>query len=69
MWRVDEVGGAASVHVVTAVGPMLVVVGEPGVEFGLELPQGGEEPPVEGGPPAFLQGGVVEAFAYGVVVG
>ncbi len=61
-------GGAAG-HVVAVVGPVVVVVGEPGVGLGLELVSADEEAPVEGGPPALVEHGLVEAFHDGVVVG
>ena len=45
-----------------------VVVDEPGVDLGAELPEALETPPVERGTPTFLQGGALEPFAHRVVV-
>ena len=60
------VGGAAS-HPVAVVGTV-VVAGEPGVGLDLELVDAEEASPVEGGTPAFVEHGLVEAFHHGVVV-
>jgi len=58
-----------STHVVAVVAPAVVVGDEPGVGFGSELADGGEVTTVEGGTPAFLEHGALEALADRVVVG
>src|SRR4051812_41785585 len=65
----QELGGGAAAHVVAVVAAPLVVVHEPGVDLGLELTDAGEAASVERGAPAFLEGGALEPFAHGVVVG
>jgi hypothetical protein len=65
---VEDLAGCAAAHEVAVVAAAGVVAGEPGVGLGLELADGGEASTVEGGSPAFLEGGAVESFAHGVVV-
>src|SRR4029079_11564732 len=63
-----DLGWCAAAHVVAVVAATVVVSPEPGVGLGLQLADAGEAATVEGGPPAFLQGGSLEAFAHRVVV-
>ena len=65
---VEELCGGAAAHVVAVVAAAVVVTGEPGVGFGLELADRGEPAAVERGPPALLEGGALESFDDGVVV-
>jgi len=64
----DGVGGAAG-HEVAAVGSSGVVGLQPALELGVEVGEAGEVLAVEGRAVELLEGGALEAFADGVVVG
>ena len=55
-------------HVVAVVRSAGVVVDEPGVDLGAELPEAIEAATVERGSPTFLQGCALEPFTHRVVV-
>ena len=65
---VEELVGGASRHPVSVVGSDGVVAAEPGVGLVLELVDAGEQSPIEGESPAFLEHGLVEPFNDGIVV-
>jgi hypothetical protein len=65
---VEDLAGCSGAHEVAVVGAAGVVVDEPGVDLGAELPERVEAASVERGPPAFLQGCALEPFADRVVV-
>jgi hypothetical protein len=65
---VEDLSGCAAAHEVTGVASTVVVVGQPGVGFGLELTDGSEAASVEPGTPALLEDRGVEAFTDRVVV-
>ena len=61
--------GRAAAHEVAVVGAASVVGLQPALELGVEVGQASEVLAVEGGPVELLEGGALEAFADGVVVG
>ncbi len=65
---VEDLAGCSSGHEVAVIGPAGVVVDEPGVDLGAELPEALEATAVERGTPAFLQRSALESFTYSVVV-
>lgn len=64
----EDSGGCTAAHEIVVVDSSVVVVDEPGVGFGAELPDRHESLSGESGAPALIEDRSVEAFDHGVVV-